>query len=54
MIDVVTIRSAGFKALTDVELSGPFLLEMVEDKKLELEDHQQSWSQKGRTIMTDG
>ncbi|XP_057851224.1 uncharacterized protein LOC131061516 isoform X3 [Cryptomeria japonica] len=54
MVDSITICGAGFKAPTDAELSGPLLLQMVEDMKVELEDHRQSWSQKGCTIMTDG
>ncbi|XP_059075804.1 uncharacterized protein LOC131043866 [Cryptomeria japonica] len=54
MIDAVTICGPGFKAPSDTELSGPLLLEMVEDMKVDLEDHHQSWSQKGCTIMTDG
>ena len=54
MIDAVSICGAGFKAPTEDELSGPLLLDMVEEMKLELEDHKKIWSQKGYTIMTDG
>jgi len=54
MIDAVSICGAGFKAPTKDELSGPLLLDMVEEMKLELEDHKKIWSQKGCTIMTDG
>ncbi|XP_059077840.1 uncharacterized protein LOC131065844 [Cryptomeria japonica] len=54
MVDSITICGAGFKAPTDAELSGPLLLQMVEDMKVELEDHRQSWREKGCTIMTDG
>ncbi|XP_059074131.1 uncharacterized protein LOC131874589 [Cryptomeria japonica] len=54
MVDSITICGAGFKAPTNAELNGPLLLQMVEDMKVELEDHRQSWSQKGCTIMTDG
>ncbi|XP_057838277.2 uncharacterized protein LOC131048360 [Cryptomeria japonica] len=54
MIDAVTICGPGFKAPSDTELSGPLLLEMVEDMKVDSEDHRQSWSHKGCTIMTDG
>ena len=54
MIDAISIYDPGFKAPTDVELSDPLLLEMVEEMKLELEDHRKTWSQRGCTIMTDG
>ena len=54
MIDAVSICGAGFKAPTEDELSGPLLLDMVEEMKLELEDHKNIWSQKGCTIMMDG
>ncbi|XP_057824760.2 uncharacterized protein LOC131036787 [Cryptomeria japonica] len=37
MVDAITICGAGFKAPTDAKLSGPLLLEMVEDMKVELE-----------------
>lgn len=54
MIDAVSICGAGFKAPTEDELSGPLLLEMVEEMKLELEDQKKIWRQRGCTIMTDG
>ena len=54
MIDAVSICGAKFKAPTEDELSGPLLLEMIEEMKLELDDYRKIWSQRGCTIMTDG
>ena len=54
MIDAVAICGLRFKAPIEAELSGYLLDEMVEDMKVELEDHQKEWIEKGCTIMTDG
>ncbi|XP_057856565.2 uncharacterized protein LOC131065967 isoform X2 [Cryptomeria japonica] len=54
MVDALTICGAGFKAPSEIDLSGPILTELVNDVKKELGDQRQIWSTKGCTIMTDG
>ena len=53
MIDAIAICGPGFKAPTETGLSGYLLDEMVEDIKVELEEHRKEWIEKGCTIMID-
>ena len=53
MIDGVAICGPRFKAPTEAELSGYLLDEMVEDMRVELEENQKEWIEKGCTIMID-
>ncbi|XP_059076669.1 uncharacterized protein LOC131875947 [Cryptomeria japonica] len=54
MVDAIAICGAGFKALSDSEISGPILIESVVDVKATLEEHREIWKKKGCTIMTYG
>ena len=54
MIDAVVICGSEFKAPTEAKLSGYLLDEMVEDMKVELEDHRKAWPKKNCIIVIDG